>query len=324
MTGMKRLVKLEGFGNVQLADDDFPVPKPDEFLVQVKRSLISRGSELNRRYIKEEAVSPDIMGYSDAGEVVQVGADLEGIRAGQRVKVIAPHAQYAVGSPLGDEPTAFMLPDAMSYETATFLLLASQAVAWMRTTPMEAGDTVVILGQGIVGLLCAQIVRERQPGRVITVDAYDLRCQISRRLGADEVVNYSETDALEAVRDLTNGRGADVVIDCVGGSAGILSFEQAQRMVKSNGVIHLIAVHHGAPLPLDGNLMMNKLLVGGSRRSDSRAQQMKDAAQMLLDGRVQVGPIITHHLPWQQTPDAYHMLYRKPDEALGVILEWDR
>ena len=50
---------------------------------------------------------------------------------------------------------------------------------------------------------------------------------------------------------------------------------------------------------------------------------MRDAAQMLIDGRIKVAELITHRLPWEQTPDAYHLLYDRPDEALGVILEWD-
>ena len=81
---MKRLVKLEGFGNVQMADAEVPVPRADQVLVKVKRSLFSRGSELFRRYVLEEAVSPSMMGYSDAGQVVEVGADLKSIEPGQR------------------------------------------------------------------------------------------------------------------------------------------------------------------------------------------------------------------------------------------------
>ena len=321
---MKRLVKSEGFGNVRMAEDAVPVPKPDEVLVQVKRSLISRGSELFRRYVKEEAVSPDIMGYSDAGEVVEIGRDLDAIKPGQRVMVSAPHAQYVVGTPLGDEHSVYVLPEGMSYDMATFLPLSTSAVAWSRSTPVEPGDTVVVLGQGIVGNLYSQAVRERRPRRVVTVDATDLRCRVSRECGADEVINISERDSVEAVMELTDGRGADVVVECVGGDAGIKSFEQAQRLTKRDGVIHLIALYQGGPLPLDSSLMMNKLLIGGMRTPVPRLQHMEDAAQMLMDGRIRPDPLITHRLNWQQTPEAYHMLYRNPDEALGVVLEWDR
>ena len=71
---MKRLEKLTGVGNVQMVEVEVPSPGPQDALVKVKRSLISRGSELFARYVKEEAVSPEIMGYSDAGAIVDVGA----------------------------------------------------------------------------------------------------------------------------------------------------------------------------------------------------------------------------------------------------------
>lgn len=323
MARMQQLEKLEGFGNVRMVEVDRPDPGPDQVLVRIRRSLISRGSELFRRYVLEEAVSPDMMGYSDAGEVVAVGADIVDYRVGQRVMASAPHAQFVLSQTAGPSRRVFGLPDAMDDETATFLPLTTSSVMWMRTTPIDPGQTVVILGQGIVGALCAQIVRERDPGQVITVDAEPLRCEISRQLGADHVIDVSQTDSVTAVRELTHGRGADVVVECVGGNAGIRSFEQAQEMLASHGVIHLISKYQGAPLPLNGDMFMNKQLIAGIRTEQSRDDCMADAVQMLIDGRVRVGELITHRLPWQQTPDAYHMLYERPGEALGVVLEWD-
>jgi threonine dehydrogenase-like Zn-dependent dehydrogenase len=130
---------------------------------------------------------------------------------------------------------------------------------------------------------------------------------------------------VEAVMDLTGGNGADVVVECVGGDAGVKSFEQTMRMVKRDGVVHLIALYQGKPLLLDSSLMMNKQIVGGYWNSPGgpSAKDMEDTARMLIDGRIQFEPLITHRFPWRQTPDAYHFLYRSPDEALGVILEWD-
>ena len=79
-----RLIKLEGFGNVVMAEADIPRPGRGEVLVKVKRSLIGRGSELFRRYAMDEALPSSMMGYSDAGEIVQVGLGLEGIESGRR------------------------------------------------------------------------------------------------------------------------------------------------------------------------------------------------------------------------------------------------
>jgi L-iditol 2-dehydrogenase len=322
MATMKRLVKLEGVANVQMEEAGIPTPGPNEVLIKVNRSLISRGSELFRRYVMPEAIPPRMMGYSDGGDVVEVGAEVRGVVPGDRSNVSGPHAQYVVG-----EHGA--IPDGIDYETATFIGLSTSATMWMRTTPIEPGNDVVVLGQGIVGNLYMQAVRERNPGRVITVDATELRCEISRRCGADVVINVSETDSVEAVMELTEGRGADVVVECVGGNAGVKSFEQAQRMMKKDGVLHLIALYQGARkpgdglLPLDSGTFMNKMLVAGIRVHEPRSKYRADAAQMLVDGRINVGPMVTHRLPWQQTAEAYHLLFKKPDEALAVILEWD-
>ena len=322
MAKMKRLVKLDGVANVVMVEADIPKPGPGEVLVKVKRSLISRGSELFRRYVMEEALPPRMMGYSDAGEIVEVGPGLEGIEPGQRSNLGGPHAEYAAGEP-------FVLPDEMDYETATFIGLSTSATRWARTTPIKPGDDVVVLGQGIVGNLYGQAVRERQPGRVITVDAQELRCRVSRECGADIVINVSETDSVEAVMELTNGAGANAVVDCVGSNSGIKSFEQAQRMVKSDGVIHIIARYQGSKKPGDGlvtldtSLIRDTMIIGGAGAAESRSEVMKDAAQALVDGRIKAEPLITHRLPGLQADEAYHFLYEKPDEALAVILEWD-
>lgn len=320
---MKQLEKREGFGNVTMVEVERPEPGPGQMLVRVTRSLISRGSELFRRYILEEAVSPDIMGYSDVGEVVALGPDVDRYALGQRVMVNAPHAQYVIANVGGRRKRAFPLADDLSDEAAVFLPLTTSSVMWMRSSPIQPGETAVILGQGIVGCLCAQILREKNPGRVIVVDAQALRCKIAGKLGADEVINVSELDSVAEVKRLTDGKGADLVIECVGGQVGIQSFEQAQKMLSPSGTIHLISKYQGGPLPLDGDNFMNKMLIAGMRTDLSRESCMADAAGMLANRRINVTDLVTHRLPWAQTPDAYQMLYEKPGEALGVILEWD-
>ena len=142
------------------------------------------------------------------------------------MKVAAPHAQYAVGDADSTRGHLVPLPDDVSFEEGTFLLLCSQATAWTASSGVKKGDTVVILGQGVVGSLMMQIMRGYEPERIITVDALPLRCRISKELGADLVINGSDEDPVDAVRQLTDGKGADIVVDCVGGYAGIKSFEQ--------------------------------------------------------------------------------------------------
>ena len=127
--------------------------------------------------------------------------------------------------------------------------------------------------------------------------------------------------------DLTGGEGADVVVECVGGFAGVKSFEQTMQMVKRDGVVHLIALYQGQPLRLDSGLMMNKaddrrvLEVARRAERDGHAGHGEYA-----DGRAyhRRHTLITHRYQWEQTPEAYHYLYENPNEALGVVIEWDR
>ena len=319
---MMRLVKEQGFGEVRMKESDRPLPGADQVLVEVKRSLVSAGSELFARYVKEEAVSPDIMGYSDAGTVAEVGVNIRSLGVGDRVVASAPHAQYVLGHESGRRHRVFSIPAALDEERAPFVFLTRSSLMWADTTPLRGGETVVVLGQGLIGALYAQVVRRRHPGRVITVDGYPLRCDISRKIGADVVINCFEEDPVAAVRDLTGGNGAEVVVECVGGKGGIRSFEQAQKMLSGEGVLHLIGKYQGGPLPFYGDDYMNKVLVAGIRVDESVETYTERAVEEILEDRVNVRDLITHRLPWQETPAAYTMLYERPEEALGVVLEW--
>jgi L-iditol 2-dehydrogenase len=322
---MLRIIKPEGFGNIQLEEVPIPQIGPGQVLVRTNRTLISRGSELFARYNQERAVSPEIMGYSLTGVVERVGPAVTGFAEGDRVMVVAPHAQYAVGE-VGSSDVRreiIRLPDSTTFEAGTFLPLITSAVAWSETPGIRAGDVVVILGQGIVGALMLQAVRRFSPGAVVAVDALALRCAKAKELGADHVVDAASQDPVEVVRSLTGGRGADVVMDCVGGNAGIRSFEQAQEMVRRGGTLHLISLYQGAPLPLHSGKIMNKRLLAGILSDESYQDRAARAANMLADGVFRVEQLITHRFAFQEARAAFDLLWNAPGEALGVLFTWD-
>ena len=212
--GVIRIIKPEGFGNIQLQDAAIPDIEARQVLVRTEATLISRGSELFRRYIKEEEVPQRIMGYSLAGTVERVGAAVGEYRVGQRVFVTAPHAQYAVGDVDSTDARLVPLPEGVTSEQATLLRLATEATAWAASSGARRGDTIVILGQGVVGSLMLQILRGYQPARIVTVDPLPLRQRLSRELGADLVIDPGQEDPVAAVSGLTGGAGADLVVDC--------------------------------------------------------------------------------------------------------------
>lgn len=320
---MKQIVKAEGIGNIVVNDAPVPQPGEHEVLIRNVRTLISRGSEIGRRYLDPGALDPAIMGYSAAGIVETLGPGVTSYAVDDPVVAVAPHAEYVIGD-LQKEDGSWVMPiaDDVSFECATFHPLATGAVMWSKIAGVKPGDTVAVLGQGLVGLLVLQALRTYRPGCLIAVDALSMRCDLARRLGADIVVNASEEDPVARVRSLTGGAGADVVIDCVGGKAGVESFTQAQEMCGRLGRIHLIALYHGEPLLLDAGKIQERLLIGGYYTDEPRPPFAAQAMAMLATGNIQVAPLITHRFHFSDVKEAFDLLYYRPGHALGVLLEW--
>ena len=323
---MKRSAKLDGVGNVVLEEVEVPNPLEGQVLVRLKSSLISRGSEILARYMKPTAVDPSIMGYSAAGVIEELGPGVDKAQAGARVGVVAPHAEYVIGHVAEDSGARFCvtpLPDDVTFEQATFIPLVTSSCAWADSAQIKEGDSVAILGQGLVGSLMLQVIKKRETGKVIVVDGLDLRCRMATHFGADEVVDCTKQDPVASVRKLTDGRGADVVIDCVGGAPGLKSFAQAQEMAAAGGIIELIGLYHGEPLPLDASKIMGKLVVGGIRSDKPRSEYVKDAVRLLQTRAVRAEDMITHRFKFSQAKEAFDLLADRLGETLGVVFEYE-
>lgn len=324
---MKRVAKPEGKFNVVLEDAPMPAVGPHDVRVRNVRSLISRGSELWRRYIRPEAVDPQIMGYSVAGVVDAVGAEVEGFAPGDRVGVSGPHAQFVVQdsrvASLSEGPKIVRIPDALDFEQATFWPLTTSAVMWIDNDDIQPDDTVVIVGQGLVGSLMLQVARANGQGRLVAVDALSNRCALAAEVEADEVINASDSDPVARVLELTDGRGADVVIYAVGGRAGLRAFDQAQRMTATGGLLQVVGLYEDDPLPLSSSYIQRKRLIGGALADSDRVAASARSLDLLTQGRIATGRMVTHRFPYQQAPEAFHFLHDHPEAALGVLIAWD-
>ena len=322
---MLRVTKPEGFGNIVLEEVPIPPVGPQEVRVRSKVSLISRGSEILRRYMHEEAINPAIMGYSLAGVVDAVGSEAsQQFQPGDRVLAVAPHAQYVV-QPIDSNvgPRVWPLPDDISFEEATFLPLAKSGVTWAQSPGIRSGHTLVIMGQGLVGNLVLQGARQHLCEQIVVVDAIAKRCQLALEYGADHAIDVTETDPVERVMELTDGRGADIVFECVGGAPGLKSFAQAQQMVCDGGTLHLIGLYHGQPLPLDASKIQRRRLIGGYYGEDPPEVLLNRTIELMQAGRIRVEPLISHRFPYQEAKDAFDLLYARLSEAMGVLLIWE-
>ncbi|MDA0709842.1 MAG: zinc-binding dehydrogenase [bacterium] len=321
---MKRVIKPEGVGRIEIEEVSVPEIRETEVLLRAERTLISRGSEIWRRYAREEAIDPRMMGYSFAGSIVQVGSQVEDFTMGERVAALAPHAEYVAIEVTHSQhkPSVVALPDTISAEVATFWPLATSSVLWMQETRARAEDTMVILGQGLVGSGCMQVARALLGCRVIAVDALNLRCEMARMLGADEVVHAGQCDPVEAVMALTDGRGADIVVEAVGGRQGAKAFLQAQDMVCKGGLLQVLGLYEDEPLPLDSSKIQGKRLLGGYLDATRRPQASDVAIQLLMDEKIGADRMISHRFFFEEARDAFDLLYTRLNEAMAVVLTW--
>ncbi|NKB68836.1 MAG: zinc-binding dehydrogenase [Candidatus Latescibacteria bacterium] len=320
---MKRLAKPEGVGNIVVEEVEVPRIGPDQVLIRAERTLISRGSEIWRRYNRPEAIPHSSMGYSLAGRVVEVGDRVAGFSPGDRVAASAPHAEYVaveIGARPG--PSVVLLPDTLSMEAATFWPLSTSSVLWVDETGAGPGDTMAILGQGLVGSGCMQVAKAGPGARVIAVDALPLRCQLARSLGADEVVDAQAEDPVEAVRRLSGG-GAQIVVEAVGGRAGARAFAQAQDMVARGGLLQVLGLYEDEPLPLDSSKIQGRRLIGGYLDPQRRTDGSRRALELLASGRIRMDEMVTHRFVFAEGKAAFDLLYENLQETMAVILVWD-
>ncbi len=323
---MKQVIKPEGRHRIEIEEVPVPEPGSGEIRIKAMRSLISRGSELGGRYRREHAVSPDVMGYSMAGTVDALGEGIDHLEIGDRVVALAPHAQYVVRPARlvfpWDQTVVMPMPADLSFDSAPFYPLTAGAVTWVEVEDIRPQDTVVVLGQGLVGNLILQVIKANGVGKVVAVDALENRCALAAEFGADTVINAREEDPVRAVKRLTNGLGADIVVYAVGGPAGPAAFEQGLDMLSLGGLIHLIGLYEDQPLSLSSEKIQGRKLLGGYFRTRAGARQSRRAMELLASGAIRTDRMTTHRFPWHKAADAFSLLHQRPGDALGVLLDW--
>jgi len=266
------------------------------------------------------------MGYSMAGTVDEAGKGVGHFEPGDRVVALAPHAQYVVQEVNVEGPrdqTLIMpIPDGLSFDSAPYYPLTAGAVTWVEVEEIAPQDTVVVLGQGLVGSLMAQVIKANGIGSVVAIDVLENRCAMAETLGADAVINARKEDPVRAIKRLTNGIGADIVVYAVGGPGGPAAFDQGMDMLADGGLMHLIGLYEDQPLPLNSRKIQRRRLIGGYYRVHAGARQARRAMELLDSGSIDTDRMTTHRFPWHQAAGAFDLLHRQPDEALGVLLDW--
>ncbi|MCL6597601.1 MAG: alcohol dehydrogenase catalytic domain-containing protein [Alicyclobacillus macrosporangiidus] len=308
-----RAAVVYGRGDVRLTEVPFDPLEPDEVLIEVHKANICPTDLRGFRGAKPVR-SPERVGHEFAGYVVEVGGNVHRVKIGDRVTCLSWTPCYRCGKctrgkysacerrtmNMGafaeyiavKESAVYKIPDHLPFEVAACAEpLASVLKANTEVTPVQLCDTVVVYGLGPMGQLHLQAARLLGAALVIGIDLLPSRLDIALTCGADHVVHAGQEDPVEAVRRLTGGEGADIVMVAVGGAAEAPCTENAVRMAAFGGKINVFTgTYPERSVTVDPNLIhYQELTVTGTRSYNIRTFEM--ALNLLASGRVNVAPI---------------------------------
>ena len=302
----------------------------EQVLVKTRCSLISPGTEraaLLRLW--DDAEFRANPGYALAGDVIAAGRKVRDLAVGDRVIALAGHASLSVMP--ADPWVALKIPPEVSYETATFVVLASVALHAVRRSQLTLGETYVIIGAGIIGLIATQLARWNGARQVIVLDLAENRLELARRYGAGLTINPAVEDAAARILAATGGKGATAILEATGNSKVI---PEAFKMAAHGGRIVLTgALEEPVAINFHREFIRRELSLLAAFQpfcptADNIYWHWTQQAnrQLLLElmacGKLRVGELLTHRFPANEAPVVYERIKRGDVEMLGVLLEW--
>ncbi len=328
---MKAVVvrEVRKVGVEEVAEPEFG---PDQLLVKIEACSICSSTDIH--IIEGEdpyAKLPCILGHESVGKVVKVGVDIDGFTVGDRVvggssggvrpdglySCYGAMAEYGIASPL----RAPKLPPALAAEDAVLSFQAAECLHGVRIAQIESTDSVVILGQGSIGLIFTQLARERWAEKIITVDLLESRLEVSRRLGADITIDASSADPVEEVHSITGGVGADVVIEAAGVPEAL---RQSFKMVRPGGKI-LVFGYHVKPVDkfeaIEFYFREPRVfgVHGFGLTPAIGLENLEIAIRLLSEKRLRSEGLITHILPLSEAEQGFKWVEDK--SAIKVVLK---
>lgn len=213
--------------------------------------------------------------------------------------------------------TMVHVPPDMSDEEACLVVTAGTAMYGLDVLGgIVAGQTVVVMGPGPIGLMGVGVAKALGAQPVILTGTRDSRLEIGRKLGADHLVNVTKEDAVEAVQRLTGGKGAHYVLECSGAPN---SLNEAARMLNRGGRICL-AAFPGKPVPVDvAYLVRNNIYVFGIRGEGRSATHR--AAALMAQKRFDAKLIHTHTFSLEEVPTALKYARERIEDAIKVVVK---
>ena len=316
---------------IEVEECELPSPGDGEILVRNEYTAVSAGTELyNWLHGGEPGRKPSFprsTGYCSMGVVVEVGKNIEVVKVGDRVAAQGNHASHGVLDRL-----YYRVPDEVASEDAVFLVMAAIALHGIRKARIELGESLVVLGLGIVGQLALALARLCGAMPVIAIDLDRDRLVRAAARGADLTIQPGEeADVVAQVRGQCRDDGANVVIEATGKPA---AYPLAVQLACTAGrVIALGSPRGKVEMNFMDDVHLREVDIIGAIQPRTPEQDhlyyhwTKDRDRQLLlelmaQGRLRMADLITHRCRPEECQPVYEMLADRPQEALGVVFEW--
>lgn len=348
-TTMKALV-FRGPGKIGIEEVPIPKPGPGEAVIRVTLTTIC-GTDLH--ILKGEyPVKPGlIIGHEPVGLIHELGIGVTGYKIGDRVLVgaITPCGQCAYclgghwsqcGGPIGGwkfgnsingaqaeyllvpnaQANLAKIPDDLRDEQVVLLAdIASTGISAAESAEVKIGDTVAVFAQGPIGLCATAGAKLKGAGLIIAVESDPVRTDMSKRMGADIVINHEKTDAVAEIRRLTGGEGVDVAIEALGTQP---TFESALRVLRAGGTLSSLGVYSGKlAIPVEpfaaglgDQKIITTLCPGGKER-------MRRLMELARHGRLDLTPLLTHTFPLSRITEAYDLFGSRREGVIKVAIK---
>lgn len=328
--------------DIRIVEISTPRIGEGELLLKVMACGIC-GSDVMEWYRVKKA--PRVLGHEVAGLVSEVGEGVESFKVGERV-VVSHHvpcntcrlclrgehtacetlhttnidpggfAEYARIPRINVDRGVFRLPDEVGFEEAVFVEPLACVLRSQRRLGIRPGDTVLVLGSGVSGILHIQLSRILGAGRIMATDINDYRLDAAERFGADITID-GRMDVPQLVRGFNEGRGADHVIVSTN---AIQAIRQAFRCVDEAGKILFFApTPPGVEIPLDLNDLWSRQVTLTTSYA-AAPSDLAAALELIRAGRVNVRDMITHRLSLEETGLGFKLV-AEAGESLKVVIK---
>lgn len=327
---------------------DFPEPEigPNDLMIRVRACGIC-GSDIHGYDGSTGRRKPPlIMGHEASGEIAAVGSAVTDMKVGERVtfdSMISCGACFfcsrgqinlcdnrmVIGVSPGEyrrhgafaeyvaipRRIAFRMPDGLSFEHAAMIEPVSVAVHATGLAKVKLGDTAMVVGTGMIGLLAIQALRAAGYGRIIAVDLEDAKLEVAKQLGADDTLNPKNCDVPKEIFAMTRGVGADLAMECVGATSPI---KTAVASVRKGGTVTLVGnLSPTIDFPLQ-SVVTREIAVLGSCASSGEYPACLD---LLARGTIKVEPIISAIAPLADGAAWFERLYGHDSSLMKVLLQ---